>query len=323
MSDTGKQLEQLVREIESLLVPQGFTIESRERVFNDEGQQIAEFDIIISGNVGSSPVKVLLECRDRPSEGPAPGSWIEQLVGRRIRFKFDKVAAVSTTGFAAGAKEFADQVGIDLRSLTELNSDLITRWFRAQVFTRYAVLAHAQIIQARYPNQNEIQQKLNSTIAGLNIRTPVLILGDDKESSPTLSVLDVWMNMVDSNPQVFDGLEVNGQTRHSTILVMFETIDGHEPPLVGKLELGKELNSALMFAGFDNPGIGYYIKAEGEFVHIVAIVFQGKFQITSEMKPASKVYEYSRFRDEILATTIHFDFGDNEAVFIVSQQEST
>lgn len=100
MTNSGKHLEEFVKQIESFLLPQGFTIDSRERVFNDEGIQIAEFDIVIEGKVGSAPFKMLIECRDRPSDGPAPGSWIEQLVGRRSRFDFDKVVAVSTTGFA-------------------------------------------------------------------------------------------------------------------------------------------------------------------------------------------------------------------------------
>lgn len=37
-------------------------------------------------------------------------SWIEQLVGRRARFGFNKVTAVSITGFATGAAEFASKM---------------------------------------------------------------------------------------------------------------------------------------------------------------------------------------------------------------------
>src|SRR5262245_21553905 len=102
MSKSGYWLEELVKDIERKLLPNGFTVVSRKRVYNAAGNQIAEFDIEISGNLGSSPIKWLIECRDRPSEGPAPVSWIEQLVGRRSRFKFNQITAVSTTGFATG-----------------------------------------------------------------------------------------------------------------------------------------------------------------------------------------------------------------------------
>ena len=101
--NTGKILESFIRQIEKILLPHEFKIISNEKVFNDEGIQIAEFDIEIEGKVGSTNLKWLIECRDRPTQGAAPGSWIEQLVGRRDRFKFNKVIAVSTTGFAEGA----------------------------------------------------------------------------------------------------------------------------------------------------------------------------------------------------------------------------
>jgi hypothetical protein len=65
-------------------------------------------------------VNWLIECRDRPSQGPAPGSWLEQLAGRKRRFKFDKVIAVSTTGFAPGAWQFAESEGISLRSVQRI-----------------------------------------------------------------------------------------------------------------------------------------------------------------------------------------------------------
>jgi hypothetical protein len=116
MSD-GKKLEALVKFIESVLLPENFEVETRERVLDDDGRQIAEFDVFVRGKVGSTDFTWLIECRDRPSSGPAPGSWIEQLVGRRDRFSINKVTAVSTTGFAPGAIEHAQSRGIELREV--------------------------------------------------------------------------------------------------------------------------------------------------------------------------------------------------------------
>jgi hypothetical protein len=114
MKSDGKQLEALVSYVEKTLLPQGFDVKTNERVYNDEGVQIAEFDVEVRGKVGSTRIAWLIECRDRPSQGTAPGSWIEQLVGRRIRFGFNKVTAVSTTGFAEGVFDFAQREGIEL-----------------------------------------------------------------------------------------------------------------------------------------------------------------------------------------------------------------
>ncbi len=53
MKNSGKDLENLVKGIESYLLPLGFEVNSNSKIFNDEGVQIAEFDIEISGILGS------------------------------------------------------------------------------------------------------------------------------------------------------------------------------------------------------------------------------------------------------------------------------
>jgi Restriction endonuclease len=134
--NSGKELEQLVRDIERSLLPSGFEVSLNKSEFNTEGNQLAEFDIVISGRLGSSPVKWLIECRDRPSQGPAPGSWVEQLVARKARFNFDKVIAVSTTGFAAGISDYAESHGISLRTVQKM-ADIVTD-FNIQEIKYYA-----------------------------------------------------------------------------------------------------------------------------------------------------------------------------------------
>jgi len=105
MAQNGRQLEGLVAFVERCAPTQGFEVRTNERVFNEDGIQIAEFDIDVRGKVGSTEIAWLIECRDRPADGPAPSSWIEQLVGRKEhRFAFNKVTAVSTTGFCRGCK---------------------------------------------------------------------------------------------------------------------------------------------------------------------------------------------------------------------------
>ncbi len=129
-------------------MPHGYAIETRKSVFNDEGIQIAEFDIEVFGKVGTTNFKWLIECRDRPSSGAAPGAWIEQLVGRRIRFGFNKVTAVSTTGFAAGAREFAEREGIELRTVTDLSAQSFNEWILLDFIcetTRHTTLLNATI----------------------------------------------------------------------------------------------------------------------------------------------------------------------------------
>jgi hypothetical protein len=60
MAADGKYFEALVAYVERTQLPEGFTVATNERIFNDEGVQIAEFDIEIRGKVGSTPW--LIEC---------------------------------------------------------------------------------------------------------------------------------------------------------------------------------------------------------------------------------------------------------------------
>lgn len=128
MSADGKQLEGLVAFVEETFLPAGFEVKSNQRIYNDDGVQIAEFDVEIRGKIGTTAIAWLIECRDRPAAGRAPAHWIEQLYGRRARFGFNKVTAVSTTGFAAGAVDFARREGIELREVRSLTSREFSEW---------------------------------------------------------------------------------------------------------------------------------------------------------------------------------------------------
>lgn len=176
MTSDGKQLEALIAFVEETLLPDGFKVTMNERVFNDEGIQIAEFDIEIRGKVGTTEIAWLIECRDRPSSGPAPGSWIEQLVGRRTRFGFNKITAVSTTGFAAGATEFALAQGIELREVKTLAPEEFANWLfirHIHHIERQTTLLHSLfLIDESEPK--EMQLALVNLLSSINGNAAIL-----------------------------------------------------------------------------------------------------------------------------------------------------
>ena len=102
MKNDGKFLENFVRKVEETFAGDTVKVESGKRIFDETGVQIAEFDLIVTGKIGSTNLCVLIECRDRPSVGAAEASWIEQMGGRRQAHGFSHVIAVSTTGFSPG-----------------------------------------------------------------------------------------------------------------------------------------------------------------------------------------------------------------------------
>ncbi len=135
--NTGKDLEELVARLERLLQPDGFQVFVNRRILDDDGVQLAEFDVEIKGVSGRRSIHWLIECRDRPSAGPAPSAWIEQLVGRRELHQLDQVIAVSTTGFSIPAIKIAERAGVVLRRVTsvaDLASDFKVIAFRLAIF---------------------------------------------------------------------------------------------------------------------------------------------------------------------------------------------
>jgi len=205
MSSDGKQLESLVAFVEEKLLPPGFEVKSNERVFNDEGVQIAEFDIEIRGKVGTTTIAWLIECRDRPGHGAAPGSWIEQLVGRRMRFGFNKVTAVSTTGFATGATTFALEQDIELREVRSLDPTEFADWLQISSIrqvNRVTDLKHANIF-VHQDESDEAKEAALQAISSADGNTRLLISSSTSEKT---SLSEAFFGAVQTVRDAFDGV---------------------------------------------------------------------------------------------------------------------
>lgn len=208
MYSDGKQLEALVAFVEETLVPPGFEVKANSRVFNDEGVQIAEFDIEICGKVGSTSIAWLIECRDRPGHGAAPGAWIEQLVGRRDRFGFNKVTAVSTTGFAPGAAEYARRAGIELREVQNLDPASFESWLKITemaLIKKIHDLKHAKIIISSAESA-EVRVAAQHVIERAAGNEALLVAALTKERA---TLTQAFMGAVQTEPSAFDGVTVD------------------------------------------------------------------------------------------------------------------
>jgi hypothetical protein len=263
MKSDGKQLEALVAHVERTLLPQGFEVKTNERVFNDEGIQIAEFDIEIRGKLGSTNIAWLIECRDRPGHGPAPGSWIEQLFGRRARFGFNKVTAVSTTGFAAGAVDFARREGIELREVKSLKPEDFGDWLQLRHIRRVervADLKHASI-NCRESESAEV----TTSLAQLLSRQP----GHEKilrssTSGEVVSAAQAFLHAVSSVGTLFDDVEYNGTA--------------------------KDIEFEVRYSDDDH----YIVDTPHGPARIATIVFTGELRINERLVPLDLTAEYRK-----------------------------
>lgn len=212
MASDGKQLEALVAYVENRLLPEGFDVVTNERIFNDEGIQIAEFDIEIRGKVGSTDIAWLIECRDRPTSGPAPGSWIEQLVGRRTRFRFNKVTAVSTTGFAAGAVEFALAQGIELREVKALAPEDFSDWLLVRHINcaeQQTILSHATLLV----DESESEEKQRAFLKHLSEVDGSARILVSSTTGDAITTSDAFSGAARGINGLFDSLIANGPGR--------------------------------------------------------------------------------------------------------------
>jgi hypothetical protein len=197
------------------LIPKGFEIEARERIYNNTGVQIAEFDIVIKGKLGSAQLKWLIECRDRPSEGPAPAGWIEQLSGRRQRFNFDKVMAVSSTGFSDGAKEEARRTGIDIRAMDSLTYESVMSWLplNAPLVVNRGLFGDVRLHVADDITPDELKN-FNANLKTIDPQAPVIF---DTKIGKTLSISQLWQAVLKKNHQLFNDLLPNEEPKSLTI----------------------------------------------------------------------------------------------------------
>ena len=262
MAADGKQLEALVSFVEKTLLPQGFDVKTNERVYNDDGVQVAEFDVEIRGNVGSTNIAWLIECRDRPGDGPAPGSWIEQLVGRRTRFGFNKVTAVSTTGFAAGAISFAQSQGIDLREVKALSAEEFTGWLQTHHLNHIenvSGLQHATILVGEEESE-ECRQALLDVIS--NASGDAAFLKSSK-TEEYIAPASAFSAAVASVGKLFDDLVPNGPGKKVQLHVNYVSDEDH-----------------------------FVVETPVGFIRIRAIVFEGELRINSTLVPLSVTAEY-------------------------------
>jgi hypothetical protein len=83
------------------------------------------------------------------------GTWRLDRVGRRSRFGFSKVTAVSSTGFAFGAQTYPNLESIELKEVEALTPTAFTKWlrFRTMDFRAFVhELKHVQIIADGEPD---------------------------------------------------------------------------------------------------------------------------------------------------------------------------
>lgn len=121
-----RQFEKLVTLIETHLGPSGATIASPDHILDKVTGQLREVDASIRYYVGSIPILITIECRDRT--GDEDVIWIEQLIAKRESIGASATVAVSSSGFTQPALVKARLHGIETRLLRDVSDEAIREW---------------------------------------------------------------------------------------------------------------------------------------------------------------------------------------------------
>lgn len=227
MPKDGKRLEALVAYVENVLVPDGFTVTNNSDVRDADGIPIAEFDVEIRGVLGTTEIAWLIECRDRPSEGPAPASWVEQLIGRRVRFNLSRVTAVSTTGFSRPAIELANAQGIELREVAALTPEDFSDWLKLRYLTQLKphidfTGGHVRVCPPADATEEQ-REALGEALRNAAGVTPLLVPSDD---SPAITVPDAINAAINFDPRCVGDIRPNDPPKPVSIRFQYTNPEG-------------------------------------------------------------------------------------------------
>jgi len=274
----GAALEQLVRTIEGLLLPAGFTVQTNKLVLDSDGVPIAELDIEVRGKLGSGTVSWLIECRDRPSHGSAPRSWMEQLVGRRESFRFNKITAVSTTGFSKGASDLATEQGIELRTVDNASASDVADWFAMDTITlstNHFDIAAVTVEPIHRPEGNFLSA-LRATLSNVSTLKPILRLSTNDQK------VSVNALFAASLPNAFDGMTAD------------------DPP--------RTINAAINVP----PDAHLLIDTDAGAVEIKRVLVTVTLSVRNRDVPVSTIRTYKAHdTDKAIAQTVSFSLGED------------
>ena len=92
-----KEYEGLISEIEKYWLDKNARVTRNAELKDVHTGQSREIDVLIETHVGSSDIKVGIECRKRKCKQDV--KWIEELHGKQSSCGLSKVIAVSVAGF--------------------------------------------------------------------------------------------------------------------------------------------------------------------------------------------------------------------------------
>jgi len=197
----GKEFEELVTRIESLLTPDGAIIKSPDYIKQKISGKKREVDASIRCKVGSVPILITIECRNRNSSEDI--RWIEELTSKKENIGANTTIAVTSSDFSENAVMQAKQSGIEIRTIKEISDTDILNWPKALQFQLRHILCGLGPLLIGFYDDGDIQDLIilpecNELFKKDGLGAAILVR---KSDGSTWSVSALYSKTVCTKPQ--------------------------------------------------------------------------------------------------------------------------
>jgi len=293
VSRLGRNLEKIVRDLEKLLGGSNLEVKSPDKLFDYASEIYREVDISIKAKLGSHPLLIVIECRDRGN--PQDVTWIEQLKTKRDGIRANKMIAVSTSGFSLAAEKLAEKYGIEIRNVNDLDDKELSGWIAntevAYILNRFDVQKVNYVLKYS-PESGDVDPMATLPTRG---------------TSKTVDKVFIIKN----TGQRFSINDLVGNAKFQDNIPLFDKVKPNQEPIEEILALSFRDSSNILLVELDN------------MIHrIIEMNIRVKLWKTERSIPIANIMQYTS-PDEILAERADFTFTDeNEKEITVSFQRN-
>jgi hypothetical protein len=268
MARQGREFELLIKKIEETLLPENAVITSPDFITDKITGQNREVDISIRSNIGTIPILIVIECRDR--QGDEDTTWIEQLHTKTCDINANKIIAVSSSGFSGNAIKKGIHYGIETRTFNDITLADIKDWCNIEFLVMY--YRNYQMLVADFTIENMENLKGNP-FDGVDISENFLVRTKDNVK---VGLKSAFQGIAQAN-DIWASIPTDNSIHRKTINV-----------------------------NFSNPEDRFQIENNGTIYPINAIKFVVDMRIEPKNIPISKITSYNS-QDGPIAQSIEFE----------------
>jgi hypothetical protein len=193
MTPEWRQFEKVIARIEHAMAPSGAVVASPDRFRDKVTGEFREVDASIRYKVGTCPVLITIECRDRTSVEDV--RWIEQLAEKQRSIGASLTVAVSSLGFSGSAIKKAAATGIQVRTFADARADDFVQWLKTQnIELDISSWALAELALELYdaPHDAELLPAVHESFRQHGPLAPILIRNSDGMRYHAENILIEW-----------------------------------------------------------------------------------------------------------------------------------